>query len=98
MTTLPHPGHAALAALDAALARQPRQDGAALERATTCLSAVRDGMIAEMRAGRAYGDLTKLNAVISVVLAGRFPLGEIPWDELRRARGWLADLVERVEP
>jgi hypothetical protein len=39
-----------------------------------------------------------LNGVISVVLAGNFPLGDVPWGELDKARDWLRDLVEAVEP
>ncbi len=87
------PGREALAALDAALAQRPRKDHASLSRATTCLCAFRDDLIAEGRGGRPSPDVTRLNAIISVVLAGHFPLGSVPWDELVLARGWLADLV-----
>jgi len=31
--------------------------------------------------------LTHLNGVLSVVLAGHFPLDDVPWDEIDRARG-----------
>jgi hypothetical protein len=33
-----------------------------------------------------------LNGIISMVLAGHFPLGEVPWEELELARSWLAAL------
>ncbi len=92
-----HPGHQALEALDAALAQRPRKDHLSLSRATTCLCAFRNGLIASEREGRPSRDVTRLNAIISVVLAGHFPLGAVPWDELVLARGWLADLVAAAD-
>ncbi|RVU16402.1 hypothetical protein [Methylobacterium oryzihabitans] len=88
-----HPGREALTALDAALAQRPHKDHSSLSQATTCLCAFRDNLIAAGRDGRPSPDMMRLNAIISVVLAGHFPLGAVPWDELVLARGWLADLV-----
>ena len=80
----------ALQRLDEILAQQPKPEQHLYAYCTACLAALRDRMIAE-RADRAQ--LAHVNAVISVVMAGHFPLGPVPWDELRRARGWLAELV-----
>jgi hypothetical protein len=37
--------------------------------------------------------LEHLNGVISVVAGTHYPLKEVPWDELVKARGWLAALI-----
>ncbi|MDR7035906.1 MULTISPECIES: hypothetical protein [Methylobacterium] len=93
------PGRAALAALDQVLAHRPKKDDPAFARATACLTAFRDELIAGHRRQTCTRErLTHLNGVISVVLAGHFPLGDVPWDELDKARGWLSDLVDVIEP
>lgn len=91
-------GHRALAALDTVLARKPERDDHTLSEAAAELTTFRDAIIAEQRRGgiRSADErrhLAHLNAVLSVVLGVHFPLGETPWDELQKARGWLADLV-----
>jgi hypothetical protein len=91
-------GRKALAALDTVLARKPERDDDTLTDATMELTKFRDAIIAEQRGGgiRSADErqhLAHLNSVLSVVLGVHFPLGETPWDELRKARGWLADLV-----
>lgn len=84
----------ALVALDQAIAAAPERDGAAFSDAATQLGEVRDAVAA--RDSRDTADkrqrLTKLNAVLSLVLSGHFPLGTPPWDEIKKARGWLAEL------
>ena len=40
----------------------------------------------------------RLNSVLAVVLGCQFPLTDVPWQDLERARGWLADLVAQSEP
>ncbi len=84
----------ALVALDQAIAAAPERDGAAFSDAATQLGAVRDAVAA--RDSRDTADkrqrLTKLNAVLSLVLSGHFPLGTPPWNEIKKARGWLAEL------
>ena len=81
------------APIDQALAERPEGDGALFSTAAQHLSAARDQMA---RAQRAQGatDASRLalehvNAVISIVLACRFPLGGIPWGELEKCRAWL---------
>ncbi len=91
-------GREALAELDRALAAKPHAEGHTFSMAALHLSQLRDRMAAEQRERgadvRSRRRLEHLNAVISVVLAGHFPLGAVPWAELQRARGWLAELVE----
>jgi len=84
----------ALASMDKAIAAAPERDGYAFSDAVIQLSAVRDEVAA--RDGRGTPELrqrlTTINAVLSMILAGHFPLGDPPWDEIKKARGWLADL------
>jgi hypothetical protein len=92
-------GHRALAALDTVLARKPQRDDDTLSEAAAELTRFRDAIIAERRGGGVRGlterqHLAHLNAVLSVVLGVHFPLGETPWEELQKARGWLSDLVK----
>jgi hypothetical protein len=88
------PGHAALAGLDTVLAERPHADGHKLSAVTHDLSVFRNGLIAGGHTQR----LGHVNAVISIVLATHFPLGGIPWEELEKARAWLADAVAETEP
>ena len=70
------------------LAAEPEPDKALFSQCVRQLSAFRDSLIASgERAG-----LGHVNAVISLVMAGHFPLGPVPWEELRKARGWLAEV------
>jgi hypothetical protein len=90
-------GQAALAAIDRALKHRPEKDGHDFADAAQQLARLRDAMIAR------YGDaplppaarerLARVNAILSVVLGGHFPLGSIPWHEIELARGWLADMM-----
>jgi hypothetical protein len=45
---------------------------------------------------RTREQLAHLNSVLSVVLAGDFPLGDVPWHKLKRARAWLDRLVTEI--
>ena len=96
------PGHQALALIDQALAKQPKKDDHVLSQATICLAEFRDRLVAEWRErgidAAQRTQLEHVNAVISVVLGIHFPLGEIPWPELHKARGWLAGAVRADEP
>jgi hypothetical protein len=90
-------GQAALAAIDRALEHRPEKDGHDFAEAAQRLARLRDAMIARHRDAppppAARERLARLNAVLSVVLGGHFPLGSIPWHEIELARGWLADLL-----
>jgi hypothetical protein len=85
----------ALDALDEAVADAPRRNGHAFSRAATCLSAYREELIARHGLqGEAHREhLARVNSILSLVLAGHFPLGDAPWDDIRKARDWLADMV-----
>jgi formate dehydrogenase major subunit len=97
-----YPGHIALRAIDDVLAQKPHKDDSRLSTATGCLCVFRDHVIDANRGPDATGEgrkrLAHLNSVLSVVLGCQFPLGDVPWQELERARGWLADLVSEMEP
>ncbi len=83
-------GRTALAALDAILAQEPEPDPGLFSKATRCLSLYRDGLIESGR--RTH--LERVNAVISIVMAGHFPLGPVPWAELHNVRGWLSEATK----
>jgi len=84
----------ALAFLDQAIAAAPDRDGHAFSHALMRLSAVRDEAAARdgRRTEESRRRLMHMNAVLSMILAGHFPLGSPPWDEIKKARGWLAEL------
>ncbi len=83
----------ALAALDRAIGAAPERDGASLSEAVREVSAVRDATAAQGRGSpEVRHRLDGLNAVLSMILAVHFPLGAPPWDEARKARGWLAEI------
>ncbi len=90
-------GREALSKLDSVLAKRPKKDDQALSDATSLLCVYRDTLIAAARRGGtdARERLSHLNAILSVVAGMRYPLGEAPWDELRKARGWLAELLAK---
>ncbi len=96
------PGHQALADIDQVLAEQPNKNDHALSHATRCLAEFRDRLIREWRETgldpQQRKQLEHVNAVITVVLGVHFPLGEIPWQELEKARAWLAEVVAADEP
>ncbi|WP_428374343.1 hypothetical protein [Lichenicoccus sp.] len=81
----------ALASLDQAIAAAPERDGAAFSDALVQVSALRDEVAARDIAQRRQR-LDGLNAILSMIMAGQFPLGTPPWDAIRQARGWLADI------
>ena len=81
----------ALRRLDEILAQRPKPEQHLYSYCTERLTALRDRMI-ETGADRAR--LAHVNAIISVVMAGHFPLGAVPWEELQKARGWLSELVD----
>ena len=95
-------GRRALEHIDQQLAEQPKKNGHVLSQATLCLSEFRDQLVAEWRANGIGPDkrtrLEHVNAVITIVLGIHFPLGDIPWAELDKARGWLAEIVDADEP
>lgn len=93
-------GRASLEALGKVIADKPHKVGPDFSATTRHLSAFRDELTAQFRAAgdeethRVRERLSRVNAVISTVLAGHFPLGPIPWPEIEKAREQLRAAVE----
>jgi hypothetical protein len=89
-----------LSALNAAVASKPVVNGQAFSAATHQLCQLRDELARQQReqgpTDASRKRLERVNGVISVVLAGHFPIGAVPWDELDRARVWLADIAAEL--
>jgi len=87
----------ALEQLDRALHDKPNVDGHVFSEAAMALSQLRNELAERQRRDGATADsrrrLEHVNAVISVVLAAHFPLGNVPWHEVEKARLWLAELA-----
>ncbi len=83
-------------ALDDILTRKPEKSSHEFSKATQCLCALRDHWIAECGGAAASpaarSRLDQVNAVISVLIAGHFPLGKIPWAEIERSRAIIAEM------
>ncbi|HJS85819.1 MAG TPA: hypothetical protein VJ779_10190 [Acetobacteraceae bacterium] len=89
-------GERALALIDKLLAERPEKVGHDFSETTRCLSAYRDTLIGQFRETGAEHDRMRLegvNAVLSVVLGGHFPLGDIPWGHIEEARKRLERVV-----
>jgi formate dehydrogenase major subunit len=85
-----------LQAIDALLADKPDKVGHDFSEATRRLCAWRDQFIQRWRQTHSDEDrrnLERVNAAISVVVGGQFPLGSVPWTEIEKVRGDLADLA-----
>ncbi|MFL5288861.1 MAG: hypothetical protein ACJ8AW_49880 [Rhodopila sp.] len=93
-------GHtrSALEKLDQALKDKPEVDGHIFSETAKELSQLRNELAERQRRDGATPNsrrqLEHVNAVISVVLGAHFPLGSVPWPEVEKARGWLAQLAE----
>ncbi len=104
----PRPGERALAALDRVLAEQPdpsttrgerKTMGEDFSEATRLLCGYRDVLIqAQRKQGatlQSANRLQELNGVLSAVIGGHYPLGDIPWPQVEQARETLAGLIAR---
>jgi hypothetical protein len=89
-------GGRALALIDAVLEQRPNKDDAALAACARELCVYRDALILTQRAAPTDAEarlrLSHVNAVLATVLAVHFPIDAVPWDELEKARTWLAEL------
>jgi hypothetical protein len=84
---------ASLRLLDQLLTERPDRVGEDFSEATRWIAAYRDALIATWRRTGSATDrqrLGKINAVLSVVLGGHYPLAGIPWDSIAQARDQLA--------
>ena len=95
------PGRKALVHTKRVLEQRPDKDDQELTLATQCLGQFRKELIEAHRQERATtkdGDcLSRLNAIISVVMAMHFPIGNPPWDEFEKTQAWLTDIVEEMK-
>jgi hypothetical protein len=87
-------GGRALDLIDQVLAKRRDKDDVALAACARELCVYRDTLIVRQRAAPLSADarlnLSHVNAVLAVVLAVHFPIDAVPWDELEKARAWLA--------
>lgn len=88
-------------ALERAMAARPHLDGHALTEATEAVCAYRDEL---RKAGRerpadasVKGRLKAANLIVSLLLAGHYPLGETPWAQMEALAG-LIDRLDAWEP
>lgn len=89
-------GTRALALLDKLLAERPDKISQDFSAATRCLTAFRDELVEEWRASRgeaARERMTQANGVLSVIVGGHYPRGDVPWQHVGQARDELAMLV-----
>jgi hypothetical protein len=86
----------ALAALDEAIGDAPKRNGHAFSRAATSLGVFREELIARygLEGAENRQRLSRLNSILSLVLAGHFPLNEPPWEDIKKARAWLSEMTE----
>ncbi|WP_428487450.1 hypothetical protein [Rhodopila sp.] len=92
---------AALRMVDKLLSERPDKVGHDFSEATRCVTAVRDELIAAWRHSGSMTDrrrLARINAVLSVMVGGHFPLGDIPWEKIETARRQLAELASEATP
>lgn len=102
----PDPGRRALEALDRVLGERPgdlatsperKQLGEHFSEVTRQLCGFRDILIQAQRDGdvtpRSRARLQDVNSVLSTVLGAHFPLGDVPWSQVEKARDALARLL-----
>jgi formate dehydrogenase major subunit len=86
----------ALELLDKLLAERPERVGHDFSAATRCLTAFRDQLISEWRRTGDPADqrrLTQVNAVLSVVVGGHYPIGAVQWPTIASARDAFARVL-----
>ncbi|HSU05691.1 MAG TPA: hypothetical protein VLI93_08970, partial [Acetobacteraceae bacterium] len=89
-------GKQALRLIDQLLTERPQKVGHDFSEAVRCLSAYRDALAEIWRGSGADVDrdrLARVNAVLSVIMGGHFPLGGVPWGHIEKARQQLADVI-----
>jgi hypothetical protein len=87
-------------AVDRAMAAKPHLDGHALTDATTAVCAYRDDLRRALREGKdptVRERLDAANLIVNLLLAGHYPLGETPWEQMEAIRG-LLDRLDAREP
>lgn len=96
-----HPGRKALAHYRRILEQKPTKDDHELSLMMPCLTAFREDLMRANRHDQALDHdrerLYRCNAIIAVVMAMHFPLGNPPWGEFEKARAWLEALVDEID-
>lgn len=90
---------ASMRLLDKLLAERPDRVGDDFSEATRWIAAYRDELVAEWRRTGSETDrqrLATVNAVLSVVIGGHYPLTAIPWPEIAKARAQLAAVANET--
>ena len=91
----------AMRAIDEAIAKKPERDGHAFSAAVRCLAELRDALLREQRDLRPsrhpQDKLARLNAVISVIVGGHYPIGSVPWRHVEEARSSFAEILAELE-
>ena len=86
--------------LDKILAEKPEKNGHDFSEAVRCVAAFRDDLFAEHRNQGASPELSpqlaRLNAVISAVLGGQYPVGPIPWKHVEAAHDSYLKLMDEL--
>ena len=88
-------GWEAIAAIDQLLADRPDKVGHDFSVAVRHLAIWRDLLVKSRRHSptrRDHRALEQVNAAISVILGGQFPLAKVPWPEIARVRQQLDEL------
>ena len=86
----------AVAAIDQLLADQPDKVGADFSAATRSLVAWRNALALRWRHSTTKEDrqaVDCVNAALSVILGGQFPLGSVQWSEIKKVQRDLAELA-----
>lgn len=87
----------AMAAIDRAVAQKPERNGHDFSAAVCCLTELREVLIGEFQAApgtsRRRERLNCLNAVISMIVGGQYPIGGTPWRHVEDARTSFAQLL-----
>jgi hypothetical protein len=89
-------GRDAVQAIDKLLANRRTKVGHDFSEATRRLTAWRQQLIERWRQTQSDVDkrgLERVNAAISVVVGGQFPLGAVPWSHVEQVRDDLSQLV-----
>jgi formate dehydrogenase major subunit len=92
-------GSDALGAIDKLLRDRPEKVGHDFSEATRLLCTWRDCLIERWRHAQAENhrrDLERVNAAISVVVGGQFPLGGVPWLAIEKVRDDIATLTSSL--
>jgi hypothetical protein len=86
----------ALRAVEQLLEDQPDKIGHDFSEALRALTVWRNELLVRWRETQADVDqqsLGRLNAVLSVLMGGQFPIGAVPWPHIQHARDELAALA-----